>query len=262
MRIDCAWRNGRKLKMSLVFNAMYLAWSDTRARYSKSVLGPFWLTLSNLISILGLSIVWSTLLKQDMRTFVPLITVGMIIWQLVSGSITESTTTFIRQAQVIRNVSMPTWFFVVRSMTRQVINLLHNLVIVVGVVWYFHVPLTVITWLAVVGVLLVILNLVWITYVLGLLGARFRDLEYTIASLMPLLFFVTPVIFRANNLPISMRIIWLNPLSYFIEVVRSPVYSEVPSLRTYAVMIGLLIFGVGLSWVLNRRYRHRLAFWL
>ncbi|HET9113453.1 MAG TPA: ABC transporter permease [Burkholderiales bacterium] len=248
--------------MSLVFNAMYLAWSDTRARYSKSVLGPFWLTFGNLISILGLSIVWSALLKQDMHTFVPTITIGMIVWQLVSGAITDGATTFIRQAPIIRNVSMPTWFFVVRSLTRQVINLLHNLVIVVGVIWYFHLPLTAVSLLAIPGLLLVILNLSWITYILGLFGARFRDLEYTIASLMPLFFFITPVIFRADKLPISMKIISLNPLSYFIEVVRDPVFGEIPTLKAYAVMLGLLAFGAIASVLFNRRYRHRLAFWL
>lgn len=248
--------------MSLVFNAMYLAWSDTRARYSKSVLGPFWLTFGNLISILGLSIVWSALLKQDMHTFVPTITIGMIVWQLVSGAINDSATTFIRQAPIIRNVYMPTWFFVVRSLTRQVINLLHNLVIVAGVVWYFHLPLTAVSLLAIPGLLLVILNLSWITYVLGLFGARFRDLEYTIASLMPLFFFITPVIFRADKLPISMKIIWLNPLSYFIEVVRAPVFGEIPAAKAYAVMLGLLAFGAIASVLLNRRYSHRLAFWL
>ena len=248
--------------MSLIFNAMYLAWSDTRARYSKSILGPFWLTFGNLISILGLSVVWSALLKQDMHTFVPTITIGMIVWQLVSGAITDGATTFIRQAQVIRNVSMPVWFFVVRSLTRQVINLLHNLVIAIGVIWYFKLPVTSVTLLAIVGLLLVILNLLWMTYVLGLLGARFRDLEYTITALMPLFFFITPVIFRADKLPLSLKIIWLNPLSYFIDVVRTPVFGEIPALKTYVVMLSLLAVGTLISYILNHRYSHRLAFWL
>ncbi|MHB0929466.1 MAG: ABC transporter permease [Candidatus Nanopelagicales bacterium] len=241
---------------------MYLAWSDTRARYSKSVLGPFWLTFGNLISILGMSVVWSVLLKQDMPTFVPTITVGLIVWQFVSGAITDGPTTFIRQAPILRNVAMPSWFFVIRSMTRQVINLLHNLIIIIGVILYFHLPVSSISLLVIPGLLLVLGNLLWVTYILGLLGARFRDLEYTIISLMPLFFFITPVIFRADKLPISLKIILLNPLTYFIEVVRGPVLGQVPTGATYAVMVSLLLFGLMLSVWLNRRYRSRLAFWI
>ena len=97
---------------------------------------------------------------------------------------------------------------------------------------------------------------------LGLLGAGFRDLEYTITALMPLFFFITPVLFRVDKLPVSMKIILLNPLSYFVEVVRAPVFGEMPNLSAYAVILGLLAFGTLLSAALNRRYRHCLAFWL
>ena len=168
--------------MSLFYNAMYLAWSDTRARYKKSVLGPLWLTLGNLVGVLGLGVVWATLLKEDFRSFIPSLTIGLIIWQLLAGSITEASTTFIRQASIIRNVVMPIWFFVIRSLTRQIINLLHNILIIIGVIWYFDFPLTGITLLALPGLLLVILNLLWITYVLGFLGASHRLVRASLAA--------------------------------------------------------------------------------
>jgi ABC-type polysaccharide/polyol phosphate export permease len=241
---------------------MYLAWNDTRARYKKSILGPLWLTLGNLVGVLGLGVVWATLLKEDFRSFIPSLTIGLIIWQLVAGSITDASTTFIRQASIIRNVAMPIWFFVVRSLTRQIINLLHNLLIIVGVIWYFDFPVTATTFLALPGLLLVIFNLLWITYALGFLGARFRDIEYSINAIMPLLFFISPVIFRADRLPAGLEIIWANPLSYFIEIVRAPFLGQIPSFITYLVMIVLLVTGIRVSFWINCHYRHRLPFWI
>ncbi len=41
---------------ALLHNAAYLGGSDTRARYKKSVLGPLWLTVGNLICVVGLSL--------------------------------------------------------------------------------------------------------------------------------------------------------------------------------------------------------------
>ncbi|QWF70867.1 ABC transporter permease [Methylomonas paludis] len=248
--------------MILLKNAFYLAWTDTRARYKKSILGPLWLTLGNLVGVLGLSIVWATLLKEEMRSFVPSLTIGMIIWQLVAGAIGDGPTIFIRQAGMIRNVAIPAWFFVIRALARQIINLLHNLVIVLGVVWYFDFPVQSITWLALPGLLLVIFNLFWIMYFLGMLGARFRDVEYLINALLPLLFFISPVIFRPDRLPVNMEIIWLNPFSYFIEVVRSPFLGHIPDTKNYVVMLGILLAGTIMTLIFQRLCGKRIAFWV
>lgn len=248
--------------MSIFKNALYLAWSDTTVRYKKSVLGPLWLTVGNLIGVLGLSVVWANLLKEDMRTFVPSLTIGMIVWQLVAGSIGEGATTFIRHASIIRNVSIPSWFFVVRALSRQIINLLHNLIIVVGVVWYFDFPLQAETWLALPGIILVFLNLFWMIYLLGMLGARFRDVEYLVNALLPLLFFISPVIFRPDSLPVDMQIIWLNPLSYFIEVVRAPFLGNLLDASYYLVMLGIVLVGTVLTATVVRLKGRQLAFWV
>lgn len=248
--------------MTLLKNALYLAWTDTRARYKKSILGPLWLTFGNLIGVLGLSVVWANLLKEEMRTFVPSLTIGMIVWQLVAGTIGEGPTTFIRQASIIRNVSIPNWFFVIRSLSRQLINLLHNLIIVVGVVLYFDFPLSAGMWLAIPGIMLVFANLYWMTYLLGMLGARFRDIEYLVNALLPLLFFISPVIFRPDRLPVDMKIVWLNPLSYFIEVVRAPFLGTIPDIKSYFVMFSALLAGSLLTGLLVKLKGRQLAFWV
>lgn len=249
--------------MNLFKNALYLAWMDVRARYKKSVLGPLWMTIGNFIGIVGLSIVWSAVLKEDAKTFIPSLSIGFIIWQLVSTSIGESSNTFVREAKIIRNVALPIWFFAVRTFARHVINLLHNFIIIIGLIWNFDIPVTNITWLVIPNLLIVILNLYWITYIIGVLGARFRDIEYLINSFLPILFFISPVIFHPGRLPEGMEaFIWLNPLSYFIEMIRSPILGEIPRINSYLVMLGLLNIGLLLTYWFNKNYAKRLAFWV
>lgn len=45
--------------------ALFLSWSDTKARYKRSMLGPFWLTLGTAIGVGRLGFVWSTLFNMD-----------------------------------------------------------------------------------------------------------------------------------------------------------------------------------------------------
>jgi ABC-type polysaccharide/polyol phosphate export permease len=249
--------------MSLLKNAIYLSWNDVKARYRKSVLGPMWQTLGNLIAVIGFSVVWSSLLEQDLQTFVPSLAIGFIVWQLVAGAITESTNTFSNESQIIRNVAMPLWFFVVRTIGRQVINFLHNIILIIGVVLYYKISVTQAdVWVSFLGVLLTIANLTWITFVLGVLGARFKDIEYAINSVIPILFFLSPVLFRPDRLTIKMEIIWMNPLSHFIEAIRAPILGDEVTTNTYLVLISMLALGGILSLWLYRTRARRVAFWV
>ncbi|NDC61708.1 MAG: hypothetical protein EBZ60_06805 [Betaproteobacteria bacterium] len=209
--------------MSLVKNAIYLAWSDTKARYKTSVIGPFWPTLSNVLGVLCLGLVWGHLLKQDMNTFIPQLTAGLIVWQLIAGVLTDGPSTFTRHGSMIRNVAMPSWFFAVRALSKHLINLLHNAVIIVGVMWYYQVPLTVNSWLLVPGLL---------------------------------------VIYRADSLPAALNVVWLNPFSYMIEAIRTPLLGGAPPVLTWTVLVGMLLVGSSLTWLYQRKQGKNLAFWV
>lgn len=248
--------------MSLLQNAIYLAWADTKARYKKSVLGPLWPTLTNLLGVLGLSLVWAGLMQQDMKTFVPQLAVGLITWQLISGVLSDAPGTFSRQASMIKNVAIPAWFFVSRQLARHLINLMHNSLIVVGVMLYFGVNVNAQTWMFLPGLLLVVLNLYWIMHFLGLAGARFRDIEHLVQGIVPMLFFLSPVIYRADRLPPGLNIVWLNPLSYMIEAVRSPILGAAPHPSTYPVLLGMLLVGYGLTWWYQSAKGKNVAFWV
>jgi ABC-type polysaccharide/polyol phosphate export permease len=248
--------------MSLVKNAIYLAWSDTKARYKASVIGPFWLTLSTVLGVLCLGLVWGHLLKQDMNKFIPQLTVGLIVWQLVAGVLTDAPSMFARNGSMIRNVVIPSWFFAVRALSKHIINLFHNFVVIIGVVIYYEVPLTTHTWLVLPGLILVILNLYWIIHGIGLVGARFRDVEMLVTSVVPLLFFISPVIYRAESLPSSLNLVWLNPFSYMIEAIRTPILGGAPPTQTWVILVSIWVVGGGLTWYYNRTQGKNLAFWV
>ncbi len=248
--------------MSLITNAIYMAWADTKARYKSSVIGPFWPTLTNVFGVLGLGLVWGHLLKQDMRSFIPQLTVGLIVWQLIAGVLTDASTTFVRHGAMIRNVAIPSWFFAVRALSKHLINFLHNIIIIVAVMIYYEVPVTVNTWLIVPGLVMVTLNLYWLLHGLGLVAARFRDVEMLITSIVPLLFFISPVIYRADSLPASLNVVWLNPVSYMIEAVRTPLLGGSPPVYTWIVLLAMWVIGSGLTWFYQRTQGKNLAFWV
>lgn len=242
--------------------ALYLAWSDTRARYRRSVLGPFWLTLGTAIGVAGLGLLWSVLLKVDRQTFVPSLTAGLIVWQLISSCLIESSTVFARQANIIRNLRLPYFLHPMQLVMRHAINFFHNLVVFAVVAIFFSVPLSWGTLLFIPGLVIVMLNLLWISLFIGMLGARFRDVEHALAALVPLLFFVSPVIYRPDYLPFKSSIVWLNPITHFIEVVRDPLLGSIPPGFVYFTNFAILCCGWLVTLLLFNTRRNRIAFWV
>jgi len=242
--------------------ALYLAWSDTKARYKRSVLGPLWLTLGTAVGVAGLGWLWSELLDVDRTTFIPSLTAGLIIWQILASSLTESAPTFVRQSNVIRNLKLPYFLHPLQLVLRQFINFAHNIVVFVVVAILLQVPVTKETLMVIPGIALLFLNLTWITLIIAIFGARFRDIEYLLASLVPLLFFVSPVLYRPSYLKISATIIWLNPLTHLIEVVRSPLLGVLPPWYVYAACIGMLVVGWAVTIAVFNTRCHRIAYWV
>jgi ABC-type polysaccharide/polyol phosphate export permease len=259
--------------MSLVINdlrdslqrapfVLHMALSDTRARYKRSVLGPLWLTIGAAIGVVGLGLVWSTLLNQSRSELIPSLTIGLILWQFMSACITESPSVFVRQAHVIRNIRLPFFIHPFQLLTRQLIGLAHNLIVLIVVLFIYPPPISTVTLLSIVGLILVVINLLWITTLLGMLGARFRDIEQIVQAFMPIVFFLTPVIYKTGHAGVNQSILWLNPFTYFMSVVRDPLFGQAPPMFVYIVVALMVVCGWTFTiWFFNRR-ASRIAFWI
>ena len=242
--------------------AWYFAWSDTHARYKRSILGPFWLVLSTIIGVGGLGLVWSELLHVDRATFLPMLTIGLVVWQLISGCITAAANVFHAKASIIKNIRTPALRISLQLLFSQVVNFLHNLVIILLVLVLFPAHLSITCLLSVIGLVLVLANLLWVIQVIGFLGARYRDFDPLIGSVMPLLFFLSPVLFRSRDLGSMSFLMAFNPIAYWIEIVRDPLLGGVPSMWHYAVTIGMALFGWAFALTLTKAKAHRLPFWV
>ncbi|WP_233714406.1 ABC transporter permease [Bordetella hinzii] len=254
-----------KGRLRYLRNALHLSWVDVRTRYRKSVLGPLWLTLGNTIAIVGFSAVWAQLLRVERAVFVPSLTVGLVFWQYISGCLSSGVTAYTQNAAVMRNLRVPVWFFVARIQGYHLINLAHNLLLVAAVlIFYGARPTLGLAWF-VPGLALVMAICALFSLALAALGARYRDVRYAIEVSLPLLFFVSPVLFRPESL--VSHYIWFNPVSYLIELVRAPLLSTLggpprPADWVYqggaAILVLMLLVCAAIYW----RNPRRILFWI
>jgi ABC-type polysaccharide/polyol phosphate export permease len=239
-----------------------LAMQDIRLRYRGSVLGPFWMTISTLVMVVAMGVVYAHLFRTDSRSYVPYLTLGLVVWQLLSNLITEGCNTFIHAENVIQQVPIPFSIYAYRAVCRNLIVLAHSLVIVPFVMLFFAVPVGWSLCEAVAGIALLAVDGVWISLFLGMLSVRFRDVPPIVASFLQVCFFMTPVFWPIEALGRWQPIAELNPLFAAIDVVRAPLVGRPIAPYSWAVLLLATAIGAALTFALFARFRSRIAYWV
>ena len=240
-----------------------LGFNDIRQRYNRSKLGQFWITLSMGIFISGIGIVYSVLFNQPIREYVPYVAVNITIWTLISGIVGESPNVFTQSAIYLRQDATAKCVFVMRLLVRNAIILAHNLIIIpIAFLSFLIVPSPVLL-LFVPGLVLVLAAMFFLIVILGTLATRFRDLAQIIQNALQLLFFVTPIMWRASQLTAGHEgfVLW-NPFAALLGIVADPILGRVPSRGTYGVACLTLVVLAVLALPLFARFRARLVYWL
>jgi len=242
---------------------LLLAWQDIRLRYRRSILGPFWITISMAISVYSLGFLYGHLFKIDLHQYFPFLAIGLLVWTLINAIVTDSTNALIEAGGYLRQIKMPTIIFILRVVARNFIIFAHNLVAIIPIVIFCGMSLGWHTFAVFYGLVIIIINAVVYGLILGMLGAKYRDIAQVITSLMQVIFFVTPVMWMPKILAGQYGyVITLNPFAQFIELIRAPIMGGWPS--QYCIVMTLVLFLVGfvIATIMFVRIRHRIIYWL
>jgi ABC-type polysaccharide/polyol phosphate export permease len=238
------------------------AFHEIRQRFRRSILGPFWLTLSMGIMVGALGLVFGTLFRQSIGDTLPYIATGLIFWGLLTSCINDGTNVFVGSANYIRNLPLPVSLHLFQMLCRNLIIWVFNMAIYILVAVLFRIQLTWDTLLFIPGFILFVLNLGWVALVAGIFSTRFRDIPQLILNLIQVVFFVTPVFWSVETLPRRPAFVQLNPFYHLLEIVRAPLLGQAPSLISWGVAVGLAVFGTTFAILLYRRTYSRIAYWV
>ena len=197
---------------------------DLKVRYSTSLLGYLWSVLDPLLMSL---IYWFVFTQVFSRTvgeqpYIVFLLTALLPWMWINGVVTDSTRAFLRDVKLVRSISLPRWIWVGRIVASKGIEFLLSLpvlamfVIATGasVSWELvFFPLAV--------ALLALLGL-GLGLIIAPLVVFFRDLERAAKLLLRVLFYASPIIYGASDLPeFAQPLAWLNPLSGIFGLFRA-----------------------------------------
>jgi ABC-type polysaccharide/polyol phosphate export permease len=239
-----------------------LAFNDIAQRYRGSILGPFWITLYTAAFVAGIGVVYGQLMHVPTEKYIPWMAAGVVIWNTIAATVSDGGDTFIGGAQLIRQTSIPLPLFLWRVIFRNMINFAHQIVVILGVAVWFHFAMRMNIPGALAGFILVFFNLSWIALFAAVVSARFRDVQQVIATVMQLMFFISPVLWIPSELTGTSKLNWINPFAHMLAVIRAPLLGLGFPLESVAYLLVMGVVGWAVTFLVYAFVRRRIVHYL
>ncbi|MFC9550778.1 ABC transporter permease [Rhodococcus sp. NPDC056960] len=248
-----------------------LGWQDIKQRYRRSVIGPFWITIATGVQAAAMGILYSALLDIPLDEFLPYVTVGLIVWNLISASILEGSEVFIANEGLIKQLPSALSVHVYRLVWRQLLLFAHNLVIYVIMLFVFGVwrHLTWMSLAAIPAIGLIVVNAAWVSIMFGIFSTRYRDIAPILGSMTLLLFVLTPIMWTTQSLEAQggqaaerAKLAELNPLFHYLDIVRAPMIGQDQQAYHWYIVLAITAVGWTAAILALRKYRARVPYWV
>lgn len=253
----------RPLRARVLASLWLLTRRDLKVRYSTSLLGYLWSILDPLLMSL---IYWFIFTQVFHRTvgetpYIVFLLTAMLPWVWVNGAISDSTRAFLRDVRLVRSIAMPRWIWVGRIICSKGIEFLLSLPVLIMFAIFSgaHVGWGLLLF-PIATVLLAALTL-GTGLMLAPLVVFFRDLERATKLLLRVLFYASPIIYGASDLPpFAQPLAWLNPLSgifamfragFFPDQINWPLMAVSAAEAMVILVVGALVFRRSIAGVLK-----------
>lgn len=237
--------------------------TDFKLRYQGSVLGYLWAILRPLLMFAILYLVFAKILRfgNDIPHYPVYLLTGTVLWSFFTECTGQGIQAIVQRGELLRKISFPKYIVVVSATATAVINLLINL----GVVIIFALINGVTpswSWLLVPFSVLELYALsLGISFLLGAINVKYRDVTSIWDVLIQALFYAVPIIYPlsmvidsgASGL-LAAKVIMLNPIAQVIQDVRHNLITSTaattwstisnPWLRLVPILLVLIILVV------------------
>lgn len=239
---------------------------DLEARYKGSVLGNLWSVVNQLSQLLIYTYVFSVILKvkltlkglpaENSLIFGLWLFAGLLPWIAFTTGLTQAATSVVAQTNLVKKVVFPLALLPLVPVFSALVESAFGLTILIIFVAFR------------IGTLhetLALLPLVWLPQLLFTAGLAyftasltvfFRDIPQTLAVILNLWFYLTPIVYPIDVVPAAVRewVFWLNPIAAIAQLYRDLIIvGEINHGGEWLVLmlISLFIFTSGF-WVYQR----------
>lgn len=265
-------------KPTSLLSLFYSAWKNKNlilqmskreiiGRYRGSAMGVLWSFINPIFMLVVYTVVFSVVFKarwgaqgagnESKADFAIILFVGLIIHTLLAEMLSRAPSMILNNVNYVKKVVFPLEILPLVALGNVLFHSFVSTFVlsVAFVIFNGFLNWTIIFFpLVLFPLILLTLGLTWF---LASLGVFIRDVSQTIAIIVTVLMFLSPVFYPITAVPISMRkIILLNPLTFIIEQGRTVIiWGKMPDFIGLSVysFIAIIIMWLGYAWFQKTR---------
>lgn len=212
---------------------------EIRGKYKGSFLGVLWSFINPLLQTIVYTIVFSIIMKNDMDNYLIFVVTGIIPWNFFLTSMIQGMTTIKANSGIIKKVYFPREILPISVVLSGLVNFFISCLIIlvfcvfsgVGVSWHI--------------ILVPVIAVIQFLFTLGLVFALsavniyIQDTEYIVQFVLNMLFYATPILYTATDLPANFAMLLnLNPMTHILTSYRDLfMYHILPGIKTIMILV-------------------------
>lgn len=229
---------------------------DIKVRYRRSVLGMLWTVLNPLLMMVVITIVFSTLFKQNIEHFPIYYLSGSLIFSFSSETTSIALYSIIGNASLMKKVYIPKYLFPVSKVVSGLVNLGFSLIAMFLVMLVMGVEYHITLLLLPIPIFYTFLFATGLGLLLSAATVFFRDISHFYGVFVMAWTYFTPIFYPVDILPETARkVMNFNPMYHYVQYMRELIlYGNFPSMRENLICFlfgaGMLLIGI---WVFYRK---------
>lgn len=202
-----------------------LAVEDVSDQHRRTLLGPIWMLLSYLAFAGTFIVIFHR--GAGVSDYAVYVGIGLFVWLYLLEVVSQSVTLFVREEAFIKGTTLPLTTYILRQSAQSVIRSGYALIGCLAIIFFSGHSVS-FSWLwSGTGIALILLTTPAAVAVFAVAGAYFPDLQFVVSNIMRLGLFLTPIFWMdAGGGGIRSLVYRWNPFTYFLEIVRAPIYSS------------------------------------
>ena len=230
---------------------------DISGKYKDSTLGLFWSFLNPLLSMIVLTIVFSTFFGRTIENFPVYLLSGKLVFDLFANATTGAMDSIKGNSEIIKKIYVPKYMFAIGIVCSEFINFLISLIVLVAVMFATGAPFYMSLLYSPIPLFFLLVLTMGVGLILATATTFFTDIKYLYGVLIMLLSFMTPLFYPIEIIPKEFLFFFkINPLYAAVSSFRDIVlYGAFPQTKFLLYLIITSIIALVIGVFLFYRYQ-------
>jgi ABC-2 type transport system permease protein len=223
---------------------------DFVLKYRRSFLGIIWSVLNPLLMMVILSIVFSQIFRVQIENYAVYYLTGSLIFSFMTDSTTNSLTSIVSNAGLIKKVYIPKYIFPLEKCLFSLLNSFFVLIATLIIMPILGVNLQATAILVILPFVYVLIFSFGLGLILSTINVFFSDIAHLYGILTTAWMYLTPILYPIDILPKNIQKFSIyNPMFHFVNFTRDVlIYNNIPNFKQNftCIAISFVIFCIGI----------------